>query len=1161
MKEKFLKHKKRLCGLAAALLAICMMLPLLIACTSGNDPIENDPPESMSDIAFPPEDGSSPESYSGAENIAYLAGKLSQRDYYHTESVGTVQATALLVVNAGQTIYGSKDYKDGVLLTNSVSISNNVFAPSKAIQRFYGDGKVVVRGAASDVSAWTSSDVEWSTGAPLEILDKEQSEERYGVWASELSDYVITKNTVLESSSLTQESGRYVLTVKLDPDASTYYYRKQMVTMGNLDEQPSFSSVQLTFTFGEDWTVYSIGIEEEYSSKKIISASCKGSSVITFSYDEGDVDVSAYESYFKQYASAPVTDPEKEEELTAADYLGYGLAPFLTEEVALHADVTVGGASVSSQILLDIRDLTFRSLKGQIGSLTFACDGEKVYLSYKNMQGYIAISDALSLFGGASLPAAETGFTIDTDALLEDLFNAEIAKDGDQVTLSCTLDLGALQIPVRFGFNGQGKEVTFAYADAQLTVGGTEMTVHAEPASEKPAISVPEKAVDLYPYIASAVNLVNGGKYEFTVDYADAALGLSVNGDLLVDAADGVAASGNLEIVLAGQSIPVSFTCVDGTVYLRLFNIGVKASAEEIGAIVNELLSQANVTLPEIPQVSVGEIVASIVSIPFDMIIKDVTLTEDRFAAVVNVDALLSALTGSQIALGDIEAAYTLAEGKFTVAAMGAEIAFSGSENSVSVPDGDYIELSYLVGFFNAESFGFSFRYGQDGAPLCITAEGRIQPAADAEGAAMPSLQARVLIAEGESSHYVEAVLTGGALWASYSTSAFGAETALKITLPASSLAEAVQGLLPVLDLLGIDLSGIDWNGILAGILQGALPALNELELTAGTDESGNQTLTASCGAIAATLTAEKESEPIAAPENAADYMDLSFLPQLAGDLTNTVSHIGTGFDISAKLYASMGGQSIVDTDVSVKIALDESGELRAQITLNISGWALLFAGEAKTEIVIQGGNIYIVREQTSVYDAVTGLPTPLEQPVVERRAMTMAHFANTVEEQIYFALNVSDTLKSLIDAMSGMLTGTPGDVGEWFTVGKIVRTDAETGENAELSFEEGYAVTLDIGKILGGTLLSGQVTLNIFRDDANGLTSIEAEGALSAMGFLNLDLLGTKITVNDPGAPVDMSAAGQTVASLAQAFGYADEAAFAAAVAQSGYLTLPQAE
>ena len=240
---------------------------------------------------------------------------------------------------------------------------------------------------------------------------------------------------------------------------------------------------------------------------------------------------------------------------------------------------------------------------------------------------------------------------------------------------------------------------------------------------------------------------------------------------------------------------------------------------------------------------------------------------------------------------------------------------------------------------------------------------------------------------------------------------------------------------------------------------------------------------------------------------------------------------------------------------------MDESGELRAQITLNISGWALLFAGEAKTEIVIQGGNIYIVREQTSVYDAVTGLPTPLEQPVVERRAMTMAHFANTVEEQIYFALNVSDTLKSLIDAMSGMLTGTPGDVGEWFTVGKIVRTDAETGENAELSFEEGYAVTLDIGKILGGTLLSGQVTLNIFRDDANGLTSIEAEGALSAMGFLNLDLLGTKITVNDPGAPVDMSAAGQTVASLAQAFGYADEAAFAAAVAQSGYLTLPQAE
>lgn len=55
-------------------------------------------------------------------------------------------------------------------------------------------------------------------------------------------------------------------TFTLDPAGSTYYYKRQMRTMGNLGDYPSFSSVLITFTFDDTWSVLRADIEEEYQS-------------------------------------------------------------------------------------------------------------------------------------------------------------------------------------------------------------------------------------------------------------------------------------------------------------------------------------------------------------------------------------------------------------------------------------------------------------------------------------------------------------------------------------------------------------------------------------------------------------------------------------------------------------------------------------------------------------------------------------------------------------------------------------------------------------------------------------------------------------------------------------------------------------------------------
>ena len=299
------KKRGLLVGVVTALLACMCVFIALAGCSRAPETYR---PESPSVGAQPPRDGSTPEDYDPLENIGYVIGRLAEREYYHSENTNRAEATSLGFIRVEQNVQGSKDYKDGILITSTVSTSSSSFAPSKAIQKYYGDRSVIVRTAASaDPADWDGLHTVWSTGAPAEILDEETYGARYGLWATEFSDFVINEETVLSASELTREGNDYSISFDLsvsgDNDA-TYYYKKQMVTMGELSAEPQFSSVRLTVRFSSDWSVLSASTEEIYTSQKgIISANVVGSSETVFSYDEADVDVSAYESYFRQYAT------------------------------------------------------------------------------------------------------------------------------------------------------------------------------------------------------------------------------------------------------------------------------------------------------------------------------------------------------------------------------------------------------------------------------------------------------------------------------------------------------------------------------------------------------------------------------------------------------------------------------------------------------------------------------------------------------------------------------------------------------------------------------------------------------------------------------------------------------------------------------------------
>lgn len=776
MKEKVLKKKKLILCCVAILLIVAVALCLLFSCGNHKASVITPPSDSKSISRTPPEDGSTPEDYEGLDNIAYIIGRLAGREVFHTEGVSNVTASVMFI-KAGQTVYSSKDYKNGILLTTAVSISGNAFAPSKAIQRFFGDGKAVVREAASPVSEWKGSDVEWKTGEPSEILDTAQYEERYGLWASEFSDYVINENTVLEITPVEKtEDGLYTFTATLDNEESTYYYKHSMVTMGDLDDYPVFSSVKMTFTFGADWTIYTLAIDESYTSRKGVDADCVGNTVITYSYDEAAADVSDYDEYFVNYADADTTGAA-DKELTAGDYLTYGFASFLTDEVSLDADVTVAGETLSAQVLLDMRGLEFNSLKGRLGSLAFAYENDKIYLSCKDLAGYLNVSDVLALLGGG----AQGSISLDTDALMEQLTAAEVTKDGENVTLSATLDLGGMIVPVRFGFVERGKEVSFGYIEAELGVMGMDISVHAA-MSETPAdIAVPESAADLYPFVQSIKGLAEGKNYTLGVEYSDETLGLSVTGSISADLTDGIAAAGALNVVYGTLTVPAEFAFADGMAYVKVFGVKVCGTIEEIAEAVNAALAAADVQLPKLPEmdIDVGEIVAVLLGQNFDEMIKGLSLTEGELSLTVNVDGLLSALADKEISVGDIAAKYVLLENKFMVSALGgkAKLSFGANGKELGAPaDADtYVPLSFLkrtaenvqnIMESNGAAFELSLGTAIDGTKMTADIMGEIR-FADGKLSSL-ILYIDLLVGENAKAEQLRIYYTGGELFVGY---------------------------------------------------------------------------------------------------------------------------------------------------------------------------------------------------------------------------------------------------------------------------------------------------------------------------------------------------------------------------------------------------------
>lgn len=535
----------------AVLLALVMSLALVAGCADdAQTPTYR--PESPSASNQPPQDGTTPEDYEALENVSYVIGKLASREYYHSENVNTASATTLGFISVTQNVVGSKDYSDGILITSTISTNSSSLAPSKAMQKYYGDRKVIIRGAASTNSAdWDGLDTAWSDGAPSEMLDEDEYEERYGLWATEFSDFVINEDTLLSASELTKDGENYSVTLNLSVSGendAAYYYKKQMVTMGELSALPEFDYVRITINFTPDWTVLSYSTEESYLSHKgIITANVVGTSTTTFSYEQSDVDVSAYENYFAKYDEGGT-----EEQITAQQYLDSAFASMLGGRGLLEMSASIGDISIHGYVRLlgeSTQNITDAYLLIEGVQLTY--DDGILYITYGGINGKIDLTD-----GGREISMA--------------LIGDSCTIDGNKVTVTGRFSAAGIDIPVTVSMTVSDGVVSLVGIESTTESDGITASISLAPTSHSVMLSEPDKnsAADLTPIAGDIFNFITTGTFSASAQYSSDLQDISVDADMSISGTSEdyqIAADISASIIEYGYE-----TAEDGTVGERV---------------------------------------------------------------------------------------------------------------------------------------------------------------------------------------------------------------------------------------------------------------------------------------------------------------------------------------------------------------------------------------------------------------------------------------------------------------------------------------------------------------------------------------------------------------------------------------------------------------
>lgn len=585
-KKKFSRKKKLLIFGSPVLFLVALVGVFFLyqMSRSYEEPTDSLPLDGlMSDMMPKPETGV-PSDYTPQENAAIAQYVLLNTEHYQTTLNGEVKANVGFI-NYDQSVRNTKVVDGDVIFAQALSLSSMVKVGE---QKYFNKGIYLLRKADGVESV---EQCNWSD--EISALSKEGYTDRYGMVPDGLSNYLITKETVLGATYEGEENGLYTYTYELDPDTSSVYYRRQVKTLSGSDKIPLFHSVRLTVTMNADWEPQKVVVEENYdiSIPVVGMATCDGVLTEEF-HGYGEETPIPDQALFQRYIDEEY-DPNNLDNGSAdsgdTDIMSYISNVFDTDEngkATLGIDFTLNdGTPQTAYVQVDTKNSSFK-LKWD--SLLLGYENERIYIKFGNIKYYLQQTD---LMEAVQEIAGQLGLQLPS---LEELMSPEMLNELMKHVQMLNVDG---QTKIVFQMDGLEALINMTgdmkFIDARIGVDmeGMKLDLTARPVGTQEFEEFDDTYQDIKPVLGFSepiINLINARLYAFTF-HLDMVGDNNLNqtAQVRVSRSDNGIASAQIDANIQGKWLHIRI--VGDTTYLTYGDLKFQFSTGDFAAISEEL--------------------------------------------------------------------------------------------------------------------------------------------------------------------------------------------------------------------------------------------------------------------------------------------------------------------------------------------------------------------------------------------------------------------------------------------------------------------------------------------------------------------------------------------------------------------------------------------
>lgn len=208
--------------------------------------------------------------YSAAELVAIGLEKYRSCENSYSIGIGLASTVVAQTIRNYQIKNGDRYFEESISKSDMVGVANRAIQDGK-------DGDITLylgKPTSAEVANYPENG---------KVYTEEDYKNYLGKTLDEMFIYLISNNSVLaDGTEVKKSSDKIEVTLNLNPDIATYYYKVQMKNISGLDRLPSFKYLKHIYTFDKNMMLKHALVDEEYSASMGITVNIHNT--INYSY-------------------------------------------------------------------------------------------------------------------------------------------------------------------------------------------------------------------------------------------------------------------------------------------------------------------------------------------------------------------------------------------------------------------------------------------------------------------------------------------------------------------------------------------------------------------------------------------------------------------------------------------------------------------------------------------------------------------------------------------------------------------------------------------------------------------------------------------------------------------------------------------------------------